>query len=418
MAAMHEAPKASAYVDVARRGVARLLDRLGRRQRAPAGEDPPEMGAAPALALSELAEEVADGLVTNEPTEDLPPPDIRIRYDTAGEQSERDITLEKVWRESGKVYFRGICHLRRVARAFRADGTLQLTDLTTGQIAHNPQTWLLSHPLFAAGPNESPARPLSEAVEDIDRSAVMPTVIHILYETAAGDDSERAVTLQSVWREGGKVYFRGFCHLRGELRSFRADRVIELTCLATGEVPDEPLAWLQAHALFDPARQGDPTAAAIRKCRDELSVLAYLAHADGALDPDEVEVAIDLVMMATEAEIDRDRVAAHVRRLTPAASATDIEAAVTRIAGRPERLAAFRRAKRRLVDADGLLHVSEQLAAAEIAAFIEARLDRETDREIREFAVYALGADAPGLSPEELGALYDQARRIVTGEGE
>ena len=197
---------------------------------------------------------------------------------------------------------------------------------------------------------------------------VLPATVFIRYDTA-GQISERAVSLSRIWSDGSATYFRGVCHLRNAVRSFRTDRVSELICLATGEVAEDPRAWLLAHALFE---RTDPTAEALRATRDELTILAYMANADGHLDPDEVEVIIDLVMMATEDEIDRDHVAAHVRRLTP--SASEIEGALNSIVADPKRLGALRRAKRRLVDADGKLQVAEQLAAVEIAAYIETRL--------------------------------------------
>lgn len=233
--------------------------------------------------------------------------------------------------------------------------------------------------VIAAEAAESSARKLGRAfvdggddpeVAEPAGDLALPAAVFIRYGAVAGE-SQRAVTLLKIWRAEDGLFFRGQCHLRRGLRTFRADRVLELICLATGEVPDDVGAWLSAHGLFL-AQAVDPTAVALRTCRDELAVLAYLARADGSLDPDEVEVAIDLVMMSTEDEIDRERVAVYVQRL--AAGAGDLEDSLRRLAKEPPRVVKLNRAIRRLVDADGEMAIGEQLAVIEIAEFLQARL--------------------------------------------
>ncbi|MEI9964825.1 MAG: hypothetical protein WDM92_09020 [Caulobacteraceae bacterium] len=97
--------------------------------------------------------------------------------------------------------------------------------------------------------------------------------------------------------------------------------MVELVCLATGEVPDDPAQWILDHALFE-GDQDDYTPRALRLCRDELALLAYVGRADGVFDPDEVEIAVDYVMMSTEKEINRDQAAKYIKRLQP--SLTDL----------------------------------------------------------------------------------------------
>lgn len=206
-------------------------------------------------------------------------------------------------------------------------------------------------------------RDFREAADDPDLGALpdtdpcLPAAIFITYRGESGT-SERAVTLWKVWRTGGVLYFTGQCHMRCALRTFRADRVEELVCLATGEVADDPADWLLEHGLFAGDRPRDYTAPVLRVCRDELALLAYMARIDGVFDAGEMEVVIDHVMMATERDIDRARVAKYVRRLAP--NAFELRDLVLRVSQHPERWARLRRSLRRLVESDGDVCAAEE----------------------------------------------------------
>lgn len=200
----------------------------------------------------------------------------------------------------------------------------------------------------------------------------LPTALHIAYRSSSGDISHRVITLLCAWQAGELTYFQGRCHLRRAVRTFRADRVVELICLASGEVPDTPESWVREHALYEGERVGDHTPHALRGCRDELALLAYVGQADGVFDADEVEVAIDYVMMSTDKNIDRDRAEHYIRRLTP--SIADISEHLQGMAAHPDRWARLARAMRRLVDADRIVTKDEQIAWTEIRR----RQDAET----------------------------------------
>ena len=67
--------------------------------------------------------------------------------------------------------------------------------------------------------------------------------IRFAYRTSEGDYSDREVTVHKVVSSGSgwsdDIYFMGFCHLRGEPRTFRLDRVRQrnkVVDTATGEV--------------------------------------------------------------------------------------------------------------------------------------------------------------------------------------
>jgi len=199
--------------------------------------------------------------------------------------------------------------------------------------------------------------------EPLDATPALPTAVHLVYRGSSGETTERVVTLLTAWRHEAIVYFRGRCHLRRAIRTFRADHVVELICLATGEIPDDPALWIIGHALFE-GDQDDYTPHALRGCRDELALLAYVGNVDGHFDPDEVEVAVDYVMMSTEHAIDRDKAAKYIRRLHP--SVADLGDHVHALARRPERWPMLTRAMRRLIAADGIVSIEEQTAWSEI----------------------------------------------------
>jgi predicted DNA-binding transcriptional regulator YafY len=73
----------------------------------------------------------------------------------------------------------------------------------------------------------------------------------LVYRTAARETSKRTVDLLWISHGNGHPgYLRCYCHLRGEFRSFRIDRVISIYDPETGQViadtPGSIGAWVQA----------------------------------------------------------------------------------------------------------------------------------------------------------------------------
>lgn len=193
---------------------------------------------------------------------------------------------------------------------------------------------------------------------------VLPAVVFIEYRSSDGHESARTVTLRSVWTTRGVLYVSGVCHLRNALRTFRVDRISELVCMATGEVAADPAVWLKDHAQFEGEVPKAQTSRALAACRDELAVLAFIANADGYFDPDEVEIALDLVVMGSRFDIDRTQAARYIRRLPHACH--DLEEIVGRLIQSGERWDRLQRSIRRLVDADRAWPIEEQLAVDEV----------------------------------------------------
>jgi len=62
----------------------------------------------------------------------------------------------------------------------------------------------------------------------ISRKAPPGCLVHIVYENEAGEVSPRRVRVER-WVHGrnGYSYLKGYCFMRGEDRTFRADRILE-----------------------------------------------------------------------------------------------------------------------------------------------------------------------------------------------
>ena len=226
-------------------------------------------------------------------------------------------------------------------------------------------------------------RDLEEAEEPPVGSEAGAALIWIEYENGAGEQSGRNVTLRRIWAKDGALYLSGLCHARHKVRTFRADRVVSLTCLTTGEVADEPEQWLEAHGLFDehyePRRiTAGPTNIAIKSALPGLSLLMFLARADGHLDPDEIEVATDYVMMSTTARLDRSACAGRLAKMVP--DAEDMDKHFKYFVRDERRWADLRLAARRLVDADGIVSSEEQLAWARIEAAYQEALELHREK--------------------------------------
>ena len=141
----------------------------------------------------------------------------------------------------------------------------------------------------AADPVDHDMEPEPATVLDIGPLSTVRLAIH--YEDGAGERSHRVVQVKGVQARGEDRYLYGFCELRNGFRSFRIDRIVEIVDMRTGEVPEDPQAYLAP--LIDLAKP--PRSPTRRKATDGLLaesvnglvVLIYFANSDGELHPAE-----------------------------------------------------------------------------------------------------------------------------------
>jgi hypothetical protein len=80
--------------------------------------------------------------------------------------------------------------------------------------------------------------------------------LHIAYQDADGDSSERDLTV-AAYSEEPPGYVIGFCHLRRAIRTFRVDRTATAVDLETGELIPDLRGWLRTKAAeSDQRRRG------------------------------------------------------------------------------------------------------------------------------------------------------------------
>lgn len=120
----------------------------------------------------------------------------------------------------------------------------------------------LVHALLLSG-HEAPPEDAAEA-EQAKGGRRMPcrVAVDITYKGENGEKTERYVegytlvekpapiNIRRIHGEGVKrLYLQGFCNLKQGMRTFRVDRIKQLVDAETGEVADDPAAWLRARAL-------------------------------------------------------------------------------------------------------------------------------------------------------------------------
>lgn len=111
------------------------------------------------------------------------------------------------------------------------------------------------------------------------------------YTDAAGNATQRRVSVRSIDAIGEIVYVAAFCELRGEIRTFRADRMRGLVNAETGEIIDDPVSLFGSMDMTMAAAGADHRAA-MSRARPGLLVLAWIAAADGDTSEAETEILI------------------------------------------------------------------------------------------------------------------------------
>lgn len=200
---------------------------------------------------------------------------------------------------------------------------------------------------------------------------VAPAIFHLSYENAAGEYSERVVTVRRVERRGDQAMLHCFCHLRNAPRAFTTDRISEVFDAMTGEVFSEAGQYFTQHPLFTNPRQ--PEQEALKICRDEINILTVVGAADGLFDPDEQDrVLMHVFDRCDHLTLDEAEVRHLLARIAPDQSS--FSSSLTQMQ-RFKRggSRALMRTLRKLVDADGIL-------APEEVAFVHEIEARLTDR--------------------------------------
>jgi len=193
----------------------------------------------------------------------------------------------------------------------------------------------------------------------------------IVYESAAGHDSVRRITVRNLSLNGeGVPVLNAWCHERQALRAFRIDRVREIVT-RDGEIIAPPARFFVETFGMAPelAACNGPRPVPLTRIRStfthHMMVLAHLGRIDGSFNPDEQGIVLDHCLTlaraadkaATEAE--EGALRRYLKTLKPkkmflARAMRELER------DPPGRTVALLTAADRVINADGLRHRDEE----------------------------------------------------------
>lgn len=203
--------------------------------------------------------------------------------------------------------------------------------------------------------NEDDDVPLDDRV--VSASILTGTAYFIKYCGSSGEISERRISIKSLKESSaGNVLIYAFCYERKQVRSFRLDKILEVTDLATGEIYDHPDSVMN---ILRDARidHNDPTLNAIKQCSIALNILAFLSRCDGRQHALERDVMVHYVMeQCFFNDLDGKKLDDYIKRLYP--TGIVFYACVAK-AYESDKLAQILKFAVRLAEADGILHDKE-----------------------------------------------------------
>lgn len=116
----------------------------------------------------------------------------------------------------------------------------------------------------------------------------------LVYGDVDGVVTEREISVRRAAADYGRVYLLAFCHLRQAERTFRADRVLELTAVPSLGPVHSPSA-----AIADLARRlakPDPDHAKVMaRVRGGLRPIIWIARSDREISSDEASIILDFI---------------------------------------------------------------------------------------------------------------------------
>ncbi|MEW9614909.1 hypothetical protein AB3G45_13875 [Shinella sp. S4-D37] len=114
------------------------------------------------------------------------------------------------------------------------------------------------------------------------------------YVSGDGEITSRVFRLNRVFDNLQHIILEGFCYLRNEERTLRADRILRLARHQDGSEIAKPLRYfrgfLRSAELNEMGHE-----ATMRRARSGLDMLVWVANADSALTEEEIDVLIDYI---------------------------------------------------------------------------------------------------------------------------
>lgn len=124
--------------------------------------------------------------------------------------------------------------------------------------------------------------------------SVAGLVYSMEYVSGDGEITSRVFRLNRVFDNLQHIILEGFCYLRNEERTLRADRILKLARHQDGSKIANPQRYFRG---FLRAAELDETGheATMRRARSGLDLLVWIANADNGLNEEEIDVLIDYI---------------------------------------------------------------------------------------------------------------------------
>jgi hypothetical protein len=204
----------------------------------------------------------------------------------------------------------------------------------------------------------------NEWVGDSSYENISGVCVEIMYRDSKGNEGNRRITCKNLVHAGGISYVGAYCHERGAFRRFRADRIVHVMDIETGEI-------ILNHdfiSRFRPNRNQKESlnfglsVGQYADLRGSLKVLVFMGRCDkdwSELEQDIIEEFIEEYWSLSRhhGKPPIDSLMAEVRRMAP--DSEDFVTSLDRIARNPQLAQLVCSACNQIADADGEVTVEE-----------------------------------------------------------
>jgi hypothetical protein len=206
-------------------------------------------------------------------------------------------------------------------------------------------------------------------IENAAEPVPVSAYVEITYRDASGNVSRRRIRTREFDRANANGYLSAFCELRGAPRTFRMDRVLRAVDAETGEVIASLHEDLRVRYEASPERAVDR---ALDESDLELSVLMFIARADGAFRKAEKDLVLDFLRSRTGDERVEDAVLEKQLANYGKGSVHTFKRDVGKLKALPEdRREALHGLAARLIATQKTVHPAEQEAVSYLAKRLE-----------------------------------------------
>ncbi len=212
--------------------------------------------------------------------------------------------------------------------------------------------------------------------DDLQTDLLQPPIADFLglalmidYVDSKGEESRRRITINAVEDNGGNLLVHAYCYERKAKRTFRADRIVSATDLASGVIVDDPQAIIRAISGLGEAPRDSrekATVQAMKNARPGLAVLLFLSRCDGEQHTSEDGVMLEyLDLHCPEPGLDEYMALEGIRKYRP--NEVAFERALSHLSDSEEGLSRVLRYVRKLIDADGVITEEEAAFAVRLS---------------------------------------------------